>query len=215
MSTLAEMQLRIGDDLSRTDLNSQIITAINRAIQSYAKRGRFWFNEKTATFSTVVGQLIYSSADGIPTDMMEIDEVQLALNATNIITLIPRTYDYIIRRSNNTSNGTPGDYAYYKQSFYIYPRPSQVNTITVSYAKSYPALAVGADTNDFLIYAEDLIEARAEWWLYSRILKDYDAAEISKKEESSHFEAIASETERITGTKKLQSSERRNANYWW
>lgn len=197
MSTLAQMRSRIADDLNRTDLNTQIDVAINRAIEYYYKGFRFWFNEKTATFNTVANQVNYGSADSIPTDMMEIDFVKIAFASTDNEELIPRTYDYIQQANVGSYAGRPADYAYYKENFWLYPVPSQAWTVTVSYAKSYTDLSADADTNDFTEEAEDLIESRAEWWLYKRIIKDYDLAQASKAEELEALSTLISETERI------------------
>lgn len=203
-STFSGMTSRIADDINRTDLTTQIQLAINRAIEYFSKNYRFWFNEKTATFVTVASQFAYSSADSIPTDMMDIDLVKITLASNNLVPLYPRTYDYIQTRNTGNLSGVPEEYAYYKQSFYLYPIPNAVYTITVSYPKSYAALSAGSDTNDYTTYAEDLIEARATWWIYNRILKDYDAAAISKQEELDALIAITAETERVTSTNRLK-----------
>lgn len=194
------MRSRIADDLNRTDLNSQIDKAINRAIEFYSKGFRFWFNEKTATFNTVANQFNYSSADSIPTDMAEIDYVKLAVASTNNVPLIPRTYDYIQTANVGNMTGEPTDYAYYKENFWLYPVPNSALTITVSYAKLYTALSADGDTNDFTEEAEDLIESRAEWWLYSRVIKDYDAAQIAKQAEESALITLQKETTRLTSS---------------
>ena len=206
MSTFLQMQQRIADDINRTDLTTQIKKAVNRAIEFYAKTARFWFNEKTATFATVASQFNYGSADGIPTDMREIDYVKIALSSTNNVPLIPRTYDYVQTANVGNLTGTPADYAYYKENFWLYPVPAAVYTITVSYAKSYAELILDADTNDFTEEAEDLIEARAEWWLYKRVIKDYDAATIAKSEEQEALIALLAETARITASNRIRPS---------
>lgn len=195
MSTLAQMRSRIADDLNRTDLNSQIDKAINRAIRYYANGYRFWFNETTATFVTVANQFNYSTG---PSDLAEIDYVKIALSANNNLPITPRTYNYIQTITPGNLTGTPTDYAYYKENFWLYPIPNQVWTITVSYTKFYAEMTADANTNDFTEEAEDLIESRAEWWLYSRVIKDYDAAQVAKQAEESAFIALTNETTRLT-----------------
>lgn len=205
-STLSQMQARIADDINRSDLNTQILVAINRAVEYYAKNNRFWFNETTGTFNTIASQFAYTSSNGIPTDIMELDLVKIAITSTNNIILEPRTYKYLQFINIGNTTGAPFDYSYYKQSFYIYPIPNAVYTITVSYAKSYAALAAASDTNDFLTYAEDLIESRASWWIYKRILKNYEAANDSKQEESDSLLALMSETERMDSSGRVRPS---------
>lgn len=206
MSTLIQMRTRIADDINRSDLDTQINKAINRAIEYYSKKIRFWFNEKTATFNTVASQFNYGSADGIPTDNMEIDYVKLAISGSNNVPLTPRTYDYIQTANVGNLTGTPTDYAYYKENFWLYPVPNAALTITVSYVKNYTALSADADTNDFTEEAEDLIESRAEWWLYNRVIKDYEAAQVAKAEELEALTTLLQETVRITKSGKVRAS---------
>src|SRR5690606_8798839 len=64
MTTLAIMKARIANELGqRTDLDSEIATAINAAIAAY-QATRFHFNEgRTVTFTTVAGQEFYDADD--------------------------------------------------------------------------------------------------------------------------------------------------------
>lgn len=207
MTTFATMTASVADYVNRTDLNTQIATAINRAIAYYARKDRFWFNETTATFNTVSGQLIYTSANSIPTLITEIDYVKIAISASFNTEVVPRTYTYIQDRVVSSSvTGVPSDYAYYKQNFYLYPIANAVYTITVSYTKSYADLSAGSDTNDFTDNAQDLIEARACWWICSRILKNQELADMSKQDESDALLALYAETERMTSTGKIVPS---------
>lgn len=204
MTTFTTLKANVADYINRSDLSTQIGTAINRAIAFYSRKERFWFNETTGTFNTVSGQLIYTSSDSIPTLITEIDYVKIAISASLNTPLSPRTYSYIQDRVVSSSvTGVPYEYAYYKQNFYLYPIANAVYTITVSYTKSYADLSAGSDTNDFTNNAEDLIEARATWWIYSQILKNADDAAIWKQNEREALMALQDETMRITATGKL------------
>lgn len=200
------MKARIADDLNRTDLDTQIGKAINRAIAHYAKSFRFYFNETTSTFVTVAGTFGYTTAT-IPTDIAEIDLAQITIASNHIVPLIPRTWDYINQVNTTSSQGTPEDYAYYKGSIYLYPVPNAVYTITLSYSKTYTDLSLAADTNDFTTNAEDLIEARAEWWVLTRILKDYEGGQIAKAEEQEALTALVKETNRWQSTGKVRPTD--------
>lgn len=207
MTTFATLTANVADYINRTDLNTQIGTAVNRAIQYYANNQRFWFNETISTFNTVAGQLIYTSADAIPTLITEIDYVKIALSPSLNIELVPRTYKYIQDRVVSTIvTSFPSDYAYYKQNFYVYPIAAAVYPITVSYTKSYVDLSAGSDANDFTNNGQDLIEARACWWIYSRILKNTESAALSKADETEAFLSLQAETIRITGSGKTKPS---------
>ena len=204
MSDLQTMRARIADYINRSDLNTQIDLEINRAIEHYAKKNRFWFNETTGTFNTVSGQLIYTSSDSIPSIIREIDFVKIALVATtNNIELTEKSYEWIQHQVVNTSStGTPAHYAYYKENFYIYPIPGAVYTITVSYVKGYAALTA-AQSNDFTTNAEDLIEARAMRMVYDFLLKNEKMADRCAIKEAEELVNLQGETQRLIATGKV------------
>jgi hypothetical protein len=202
MSTFLEMKNRIADDLDRTDLSTQIAKAINRAIEYYEKE-RFWFNEKVSTFSTVANQKNYGSSDGIPTDIAEIDYVEITVSGKEY-ELHTRTYSYIKKLIGYDMVGEPTDYCYYQENFYFYPIPNAARTITISHQQKYAELSADSDTNDFTTEAEDLIESRARWWIYSRIIKDREQAEVAKADEIEALQALRTKTEKLTSTGSLR-----------
>lgn len=198
MTQLSVMRSRIEDYLDRSDLETQVTLAINRAIEYYEKE-RFWFNEKTGTFSTVANQKNYSSSDSIPTDMAQIDYVEVTASGKEY-ELTPRTYDYIKELIGFDMTGQPTDYAYYQENFYLYPVPNAVYTITVSYQQKYTALSADTDENDFTTDAEDLIEARSLWWLYKNIIHDNEQADSAKIAELDALASLRKKTYKLTAT---------------
>lgn len=181
MATFLEMQQRIADDLDRTDLSTQIKKAINRAITFYLKEP-FWFKETSATFSTVAGQKAYSSTDTSITDIGRIYLVESILNSANY-EVDEKDIKWIENMNPNDARGQPTDYAWWQNKFYIYLVPDAIYTMRVWYTKKYVDLSADADTNDWTTYAEDLIEARARWWLYDRIIMDDTQAGKAKNAE--------------------------------
>lgn len=176
MSTFLQMRNRIANYINRSDLTTEINDAITRAIEFYEKE-RFYFQETTGSFSTIANQESYGTADGIPTDIKEIDQVIITLSSTNKPPIIPRTYDYIKNVNIGQSTGDPIDWAWYASKFWFYPIPDSVKTITLSYKKSYTALSADADTNDWTTKAEDLIENHALFTVYSQVIKDKEEAD--------------------------------------
>jgi len=158
MATLSDLRSIVSDNLNRTDLNTQIDQAINFAIDYYAKRYRFWFNETTATFNTVASQFNYTSAETGLTNVREFDYVKIAISSTNNYEVVPETYDVIQSINISNATGQPIFYSYYKENMYLYYVPDAAYTITVSYVKSYSDLVNDGDSNDFTTNAEDLIE---------------------------------------------------------
>jgi hypothetical protein len=198
MATWDDLISRIADDLNRTDLTTQIGVAVNRAITHYQSE-RTWFNETSDTFTTTSGQESYTSADGLATDIVLIDTVQITDSASNQFVLIPRTWDYIrsLQTKPATYTGLPGEWCWYQERLYLYPTPNATLTGTVWYIKSYADLATG-ESNDWTTEREalDLIEARATWWIASRVLKDYERANFSKQEEMEALRRVIVRTNR-------------------
>jgi len=203
MTTLVNVRARVSSDLNRTDLDSDIDKALNRAIEHYEKEN-FWFQDQSATFSTVISQPTYTSADGIPTDIKEIDYVKIRVNG-NDYELIRRSFNEVEqRRVSNTSNGTPQDYAIYKENFHIYPTPNGVYSIFVYYKKKYALLVNDEDTNDWTTDAEDLIESWAEWWINLRRTKDYESAVAAKQAAATALKSLRAKTEMLHMTGEVR-----------
>lgn len=201
MSTFAQMRSVIADDLDRSDMTTQINRAINRAI-SYYQKERFWFNETTGTFSTIASQSSYGSSDGIPTDIAEIDYMEVT-NATNDkpeIRLAESVDEIMKLIGAGGTSSYPEQYVYYQEKFYFYPIPTAVKTITVYYQQKYAELSSDSDTNDWTTYAEDLIEARACWWIYTRILKDAEQASMYKAIELDALDSLQAQTGKLLRT---------------
>lgn len=201
MSALSVVRARIADDLNRSDLNTQIDKAINRAIEFYEKQ-RFWFNENTWTFVTVAGTESYTFSTASTTDLLEIDQVTLTRTSTDIYPLDQITFQKLrqINTTGTTTRGAPSKFALYKSTWYLYPVPDAVYTVTIYGQKSYAAMTADADTNDFTTDAEDLIEARARWWLYANILKDVTQATVAKASEIEALQSLQAKTANIQST---------------
>lgn len=201
MSALSVVRARIADDLNRSDLNTQIDKAINRAIEFYEKQ-RFWFNENTWTFVTVAGTESYTFSTASTTDLLEIDQVTLTRTSTDIYPLDQITFQKLrqINTTGTTTRGAPSKFALYKSTWYLYPVPDAVYTVTIYGQKSYAAMTADADTNDFTTDAEDLIEARARWWVYANILKDVTQATVAKASEIEALQSLQAKTANIQST---------------
>ena len=110
---------------------------------------------------------------------------------TNLYRLRPTTFIHI--QDNTTSsadNGQPFNFAWGVNKLWLYPIPDSAYTVTYYYRKSYTELSADGDNNDWTNNAEDLIEARATWWLHNRITKDKDEAQIAKAEEMEALRAL-------------------------
>lgn len=169
MATLGAVQDRIADDLNRTDLGTQIIKAINRAISYYAKEP-FWFTETSGTFTTSDSAAYYtnSSPSAFPTDISRIQYVEINVNG-NDYEMEPKPIEWVQKANVNGTKNQPFAYAWWQNRFYTYPMANAAYPITVYYNKNYTDMSSTASSNDFTSFAEDLIEARARWWLNTRL----------------------------------------------
>lgn len=197
MSTFVQMRAVIADDLDRSDMTTQINRAINRAIKYYEKEP-FWFKETTGTFSTSSGTKIYTTAT-IPTDISKIDRMEVVVSG-NDQPLTEVTFDEIEDIDFSHQTGIPDRFAFYSNSIYLYPIPNGTYTIRLAYTKTYAQLSADSDTNDWTTEAEDLIECRALWTLYSRTIKDDEEANKYKAAEEDALQALRSKTEQHNGT---------------
>lgn len=198
-STFLQMQQRIADDLDRSDLNTQIKLAINRAIKHY-KTEPFWFKETSDTFSAVLNQEEYTQGVGsVPDDIEMIDIMERVYNGDKI-TLTEITPFELEAKQQGDSVGIPDQFAQYEGKFKLYPIPNQSGiTIQIKYTKNYVDLSADSDTNDWLTYAEDLIEARARWWLNMRVIRDINAAADDERQEISALDALRTTNTHKTG----------------
>ncbi len=180
MSTFLQMQNNIENYILRTDINSSVQLAINRAIAKYSKQ-RWWFDETTGTFSTAQGTWAYDSAL-IPDDIRQIDYHRITVNNV-YYNVIQRDIQFIIDANVNNNQGQPTDWAWYEQKIYYYPVPQATYPITLYYQKVYAPLVAPTDTNDFteILEAEDLIEQESLRWLYSNVILD-DAQAVKYRE---------------------------------
>ncbi len=207
MTAFSDVVARIADDAERTDLTTQIKKAINRAIHHYEKE-RFYFNEATNTFSTVASQNTYTSSDAaFIANIAEIDLVKVTLSATNIPPLTKRSYTFLQEVDVGAITGDPCDYAWYASKLWLYPTPNAVLTITVSGQTKYTELSADADTNVWTTDAEDLIEARARWWLYKRVILDAEQASLAKEEELEALQALREKTAHLKDSGGLMPTE--------
>jgi len=195
MSDLGTLRSRIADDIARSDLTSQIATAINNAIRHY-ERERFWFNEATASLVTVAS----TQTVALPSDFMAADNVRVTVNGSTY-DLFPRTKAYIDALTVTASHtGQPSDWTIYAQNLWLWPVPDAVYTLTMTYQKSLGALSSSSDTNAWMVEAEGLIRNRAESEIYSSVIRDQEMAALTRGWEMDELRSLQSQTSRYTAS---------------
>lgn len=107
MSTYAQMQAKIADDLNRSDLTTQIQREINRAIRKYASFP-FWFSSTSANFQTANGQWTYDTADGIPSNIRIVDYLRVNQSTQTVYTTLGLVNAYTITPSPAATSYSDG-----------------------------------------------------------------------------------------------------------
>ena len=174
MTDYATMRTRIADELANDgDITSaQINYAIQDTIKQYERRP-WWFNQKTATFSTVASQEYYSSSD--LSDIPDIVQI-IAATVTNTLKGPLKAVDYLTidDEQDGSVEGEPRVFAYFKENIRLYPIPDAVYTITLSYIYRLTALSADGDSNAWTTDAEELIRSGAK----RRIALNYLESEV-------------------------------------
>lgn len=174
MSTLALLKAEIADDLARSDLTSQIASAISSAIAFY-KPGRFFFNEtRDATFATVADQSRYTSDDDADIPLfLKLDGVFLEDDGQSYWLHRNEPVELESLLDGNATGGRPVSYAYFNRSFWLYPVPDGVYTVRPIGQIEKAAPASDAETgNVWMTNAYELIRCRAKRYLFQHIIKD-------------------------------------------
>lgn len=171
MGTYADMRSRIADELANDgDISSaQINNAIKDSIKDYEAEG-FWFNQKVASFSTVAGQELYGSvalAD-IPS-MVEIRAMRLSGTA-GVGTIQSVANETIEDVQDGSVRGFPTFYTRFQNQIRLYPIPSAVYTVRVSYIYKLAELSADGDDNAWTSDCEELIRQAAKKRLCANIL---------------------------------------------
>lgn len=173
MGTYSDLQTNIANDLTRSDLSSQIQSAIGDAIALY-EHDRFWFNTtRSLTFNTVAGQSTYTAADlsQIP-NIIRLDKLFIRYGVSTFPLTRYEPDEYEVIAGLNTTNGIPTVYTYDDGQILLWAPPNAAYTIRPHMHYRLAPLVNGTDTNAWCNEAERLIRAQAKQFLYTNVLED-------------------------------------------
>lgn len=177
MTTYLTMRTRIATELQAHPLTAtQINSAIGSAIKHY-EREPFWFNQTVGTFSTVVDQELYTVSDlsAIP-DIVRIDSMQVTSGVSTKARLRGVDNRHIDDMQDGTVTGEPELYSRYADKIRLYPIPSAVQTITLSYVYKLTALSADSDTNAWTDECEEMIRHASKRIIAADVLMNDDIA---------------------------------------
>lgn len=200
MSTFATLKARVADELNKSNLTSQVATAVTRAIEFYADE-RLEFNEGRSTCTTT------ASNDYVtyPSGLRKADEV-FATVSGRTYKLIRRDFDVLeYWHGASDSTGQPMDYAIRDGQLFIYPTPDQAYTLTVTGVYDETALSDDTDTNGWCTgMPQDLIVARAKFTIARDITIDDEMMRNSRLAEVEALARLRSETRRKISSRKVR-----------
>lgn len=184
MATFLEFSTEIqGEVGGRTDntLKTVVDRAINRAIEYYQDE-RFEFNTGQ---NTDVVTVINTPDYALPAEVLYPHEIQYSFSGYQY-RLSKRTYQWYLEiiTQQESQVGPTDYYAIYGRRLYLYPSPSEVQTLTISGVLKEPftPLTNDADTNAWTNEAAALIRARTKWDIYSNTIKNPALAAINKQD---------------------------------
>lgn len=206
-NTLVDLQNRIADELLRTDLTSQIASAVNRAIDFYAAR-KFWFNEQRVTGVCVANNEYVA----YPTGLRVLDAVFVTTNLSGAApgyALEKKSEAEIEEFAQNVNTATqPMFYCTIGEQIRLYPMPNLAYPLTsVGVFDVTPTLVNPTDTNSWSADGQDLICARAKYTINRDVLRDPEAAQADLLAQNEAFQRLAAETARRVGTGRIRPSE--------
>lgn len=209
MATLGDLKQRIISETLRDDLAddmaSDLTLIIQKSIDFYAAR-RWWFNERSATVPTVVGQ----RTAPWPADFRFLDQAWLQVGGVAYPLNLVQAVDIDNLYAASISNSQPMDIASLGPDMYLWPAPSQVWQIRLRYvANVTPALDYANDnsSNFWTNEGQDLIVARAKIRLY----RDYLSVQLqdprvvgAASQEDEAYSRLRSEHNRRLTTNKVR-----------
>lgn len=163
MALLSALKTQIADELRRSDLTSQIATALQGAVDHY-ESWRWWFLEfsNNTSVTTVANQAAYDqTTDNLP-DAIDFDFIKITISG-NEYRLNKRDQQYIQDRiwSLTSGTGVPEDWSFYDDKLWLYPVPNAAYQLHLYGIKSIGLPADNAE-NAWTKDGYDLIRQRAK-----------------------------------------------------
>ncbi|WP_208436198.1 hypothetical protein [Bartonella phoceensis] len=199
--TFASMVALIQDEIDDTtaEYSVQIQDSIFTALR-LCERESFFFNEKRQMiFKTQCGKTWYGQEVNIFIESEE--DVECILLGTDDAKKTPLLFKAVETLQKQYGlqpvQGTPLFYTCLNRKIGLFPTPKQVESVRLFYAPiRFGKEQMMKDDNPWLIYAFDLIKARAKYELYKNILKDSEYAAVSFRDYQEQLQALRFETSR-------------------
>lgn len=201
MSNLGTMRDRIASELGdRTDLNTNILSAIQSAIKFY-ENTPLWFNEEEDTTDTVSGTASYT----LPENFIELTSVTVE-SGTNQQTELKRIPQEAMRSLELTSDGEPRVFSIYREELKLYPTPNATYELTLCYLRELDDISAASDTNAWMVEGEELIRMHAKQDVRMNVLNLPENADWTRRE-AAVLRQLKDRTRQMVATGSLQPTE--------
>lgn len=211
MANLGDLKRRIISETLRDDLadtmKDDLDLVIQKSIDQYAAN-RWWFNEKLATPTCVVG----SPYVDLPLDFRFIDALYLRIGGVAYVLNLRQVTEIDDRYTAGNINGQPTEYAILEKQLYLWPSPNTAWPMEVRYvADVLPFLIYSDDTSEnfWTNQGQDLITARAKLRLYrdylSATLQDQRVVNANNQEQEA-YSRLRSEHNRRLSTNRVRAA---------
>lgn len=217
MTTFLDVRNRIEDQLSRSDLSTQIDREIQLAITRYNRRVSWLTEVRGATLTTVIGQRFYGtldlSAGAGPQDVtgrtaVSVQDVQKVEYMRDADDDPIEQIDYREFERRFDVSGTTGGAEYftlYAGQIGLWPTPDAVETLTLSVVVKPQIPTLSTDKSVWFDQAQELIENAAAAAICRKFLQDGDRAQAFQVYETAAWEELVREGNQKMATGRLRS----------
>jgi len=197
MSTFGDLKTLVAQDLSRSDLTSQISAAVLSSIQDHSVE-RFYFNE-TRDFSislTTGSSGIYAiTPTSTIQEFIKIDWIRVQIGSQ--WTRLDRIdSDNMEEFKSATTTGQPSWWTYVADRLSFYPEPGSTYSARIAGHVRLVALSADADTNAWTNAAKDLIRYSALKRVLAFPVRNAEAALGAATMEAQQLDTLRRETDR-------------------
>lgn len=172
MSDFIAMKTRIAREMKRGEITATtqaVEDAILDAIKHWETK-RFWFNEIADTSKSTATSV--RTVDISSTNIWSIDQIKVTIGNRDY-PITKKSYAWIDAIDQGQWEGYPYHWAWYeKDTLRFYPIPNAVYVLRISGVRRLkPVLAADADTNEWMVEAEEIIRNYAKGLLFTDELR--------------------------------------------
>lgn len=206
MSNLGDLRAQVEDDLARSDLTTQIESAIKQAVRSY-ETDRFWFNEVSGSTVTLSSSVAMIDLATLSPTWMKLDRVRRKLSDNNYVDLIPRDYAYIMASQDTALLTTPLEYCIYGNAIQFDCRAAADTTLVLDGVRRISTASASTDASAWFNEGVDLIRARTKKDIALHVIMDADLTTAMDAAERLAYSTLKGRTNRLKTSGFIRGSD--------